>query len=88
MEGQYRIDSMWAFTTIDADGSEGVCAFLAADGTMMPMVGADLARVAALKPIAQQIADANGSTVTLAHFSTRTVQEVITPSADSRQAPS
>lgn len=78
MDGQARIDSMWAFTVVDDDGTEGVVAVQAA-GSMMPLVGADLARVRSLRPLAQRLASDLGKPVSLVHFSTRTVQETLQP---------
>lgn len=74
MNGQLRIDSVFAFVVVDDDGTEGVPAFLAGD-VVMPMMGADLSMVAKLKPVAQRWAIENGKAITLTHFSTRTVQE-------------
>lgn len=75
MDGQERILSIFAFIVTDDDGTEGVPAL----SSGMPLVGADLARVASLRPFAQMAADAYGKPVTLAHFSVRTDQEVIQP---------
>jgi hypothetical protein len=80
MKGQYRIDSLWAFTCVDRDGTEGVCAMtLPEPFGFTPLVGADLARVASLRPYAQEVATATGRPVTLSHFSVRTDQETIQP---------
>ena len=76
MKGQLRIDQMFAFIAKDHDGTEGVCAMLV-DGTWMPMVGADVARVESLKPIAQDLARQGGCDITLAVFSGRKDVEVI-----------
>ena len=81
MEGQERILSIFAFIVVDDDGTEGVPAI-----NGLPMMGADLARVAALRPFAQAAADEMGKPVTLAHFSVRTDQEVLTPRAPKRKA--
>lgn len=78
--GQVRILSLWAFIMVDpADGSEGVPAFPGPGGVLIPLMGADLARVASMRPIAEQAARRMGVPVTLAHFSVRTDQEVIEP---------
>lgn len=78
MDGQYQIDSVYAFTTVDADGTEGIVGAYMGAG-WMPLVGADLAMVAKLKPIAQRIATATGREIKLVHFSTRTEQETLKP---------
>lgn len=78
MDGQLRIDSLFAFIVVDDDGTEGVPALSTPLGPM-PMMGADLARVKSLEPIAQAWAQANGKSVSLVHFSRRTVQKVYQP---------
>jgi hypothetical protein len=79
VKGQYRIDSLWAFTCIDSDGTEGVAGALIPKLGFVPLVGADLARIASMRPYAQQVATATGRPVTLSHFSVRTNQETIQP---------
>ncbi len=77
--GQLRIDEMFAFIQLDPlDNTEGVIAFLSADG-WMPMVGADMARVEKLRPMAQEVADATGRPVQLVKFSTREELEMLRP---------
>jgi hypothetical protein len=79
MEGQYRIDSVWAFTQIDTDGTEGIIAMTIPGLGFTPLLGADLARIASLRPYAQKIATATGRPVVLSHYSVRTDQETIQP---------
>lgn len=79
MDGQFRILSFWAFTQVDADDTEGVIGMTVPGLGFTPLVGADLARVASLRPYAQQVATATGRPVTLAHFSVRTDQETFSP---------
>lgn len=74
MNGQLRIDEMFAFIALDEDGTEGVVAFM---GT--PLVGADMERCDSYKPIAQAIATQAGVKVTLIKFSQRTEVEEINP---------
>jgi hypothetical protein len=77
--GQLRIEQMYAFVAVDpTDNTEGIPAFIAPGGPM-PMVGADMARVESLRPIAQQIATATGVPITLCRFEVRTEVEVIEP---------
>lgn len=79
MNGQYRIDSMWAFTCVDADGTEGVCAAMIGDLGLVALVGADLARIDSIRPYAQAVATQTRRPVVLSHFSVRTDQETIQP---------
>ena len=79
MKGQLRIDSLWAFTQIDTDGTEGVIGMVFGDQGWMPLMGADLAMVAKLRPHAQNIAASTGRPVVLSHYSVRTDQETIHP---------
>jgi hypothetical protein len=60
------ITELYAFIAQEPDG-EGIAAF--SNGIwMLPMVTADLLRVEQLRPIAQQIADTSGCTITLRRF--------------------
>lgn len=79
MTGQERILSLWAFIAKEADGTEGVIGVYDRRGAWVPLVGADLARVNSLRPVARDSAKRTGRTVTLAHFSVRTDQETIEP---------
>jgi hypothetical protein len=79
MDGQLRIDSLWAFTQVDTDGTEGVIGQYFDKTGWMPLMGADLAMVAKLRPHAQVIATATGRPVVLSHYSLRTDQETIQP---------
>ncbi len=77
-----KVERMFAFVGTDASGHEGV---LAAPGSrdgaliLMPLIGADMARIDALRPMAQAIANGRGCDVTLAVFSVREDREVLTP---------
>lgn len=79
MDGQFRILSFWAFTVVDDDDTEGVISITLPGLGVTPLVGADLARVASLRPYAQHVATELGKPVTLAHFSVRTDQETFHP---------
>jgi hypothetical protein len=50
-----RIDEIFAFVVVDADGNEGIPSFLAG-GTAYPLVGADDARMESYKPMARKFA--------------------------------
>jgi len=78
VNGQEKVLSMFAFLVVDDDGTEGVPSIETPIGHM-PMMGADLARMAVFKPIAQRWARENGKPVRLVHFSVRTEQEVYEP---------
>jgi hypothetical protein len=78
MKGQLNIETIFAFVLRDDDGTEGIPATLV--GPMqMPLVGADMDRVASLEPIAQQLANASGKTIELVQFTTREHLKTIEP---------
>lgn len=80
MKGQFHIDQLFAFIVRDQDGTEGVCGWLnPATGQWVPLIGADLARVEALRPIAAGLAKSANTPITLAFFSTRHDIEVLKP---------
>ena len=73
-----RIDEMYAFISYDKDDNdEGLTALHGGYGVWMPMVGADMARVESLKPIAKEIAAITGKKIKICKFSTREVIEEI-----------
>lgn len=75
-----RIDQLWAFVSVDPnDSTEGVCAFRQPDGTMLPLVAADEARLVLLRPIAQNIARLSGMKLKLIRLTTREDLEDIEP---------
>lgn len=78
MDGQMRIDSVFAFIVVDDDFTEGVPA-IEADGVAYPLMGADLAMVDVLKPHARALAKMYNKPVALVHFSRRTLQEIYQP---------
>ena len=50
-----KIAALYAWIAEERDGGEGVCsAFIG--GVQMPLIGADMDRVASLRPFAQQCA--------------------------------
>lgn len=69
---------MFAFLTIDEDGDEAVPA-VRVPGGWMPLVAADEARLAALRPLAEQMAEQAGVELTLSRFEVRTDVETIRP---------
>ena len=80
-----RIERIFAFLIVDEDeGIEGIPAFLdPRTGMMMPMVGADMARMESLKQAAVDIADGADSQVVLAVFEQRTEIERYLPERNS-----
>lgn len=50
-----KITEMFAFTMDDGKGNEGIMGISAADGSWLPLVGADMARVNSLRPLADDI---------------------------------
>lgn len=75
----YRITDIWAWTAIGDDDEEGICGFLAPDGTMMPMIMADLVRLQELRPMAELIAKSSGRTLVLSRFTQRSEIDRIVP---------
>lgn len=77
-----EITTLYAFIARDEAGNEGVAAFITPGGMAMPLVGADLARIESLMPIAKQIATVSGQTLHLCHFTQRELIASICPSTD------
>lgn len=72
-----RIESMFAFVVEDTGpDDEGVIGIQTPEG-WMPLVGADMARVDSLRPIAEAFAHKLGKPVKLLRFGTREELEVI-----------
>jgi hypothetical protein len=67
------IERLYAWVATEADGGEGVCAMSMPDGMMMPLVGADMARIESLRAHARSVAVASGCPVRLVEFATRRV---------------
>lgn len=76
-----QIDEMYAFIVIDDDGSEGIPATKKGDW-WFPLVGADMARVNSLRPVARELARKLGKSVELVRFTTREHLETIEPLPD------
>lgn len=71
---------MYAFVVVDPeDHTEGIIGFHGADGGWLPMVGADMKRVEALRPLAQRVATEMHRPVTLCVFERRREMELIQP---------
>lgn len=66
-----RIEEMYAFVAEDSGpDDEGLIGMNTGSG-WMPLVGADMARVESLKPIAREIAEATGKKIKILHFTQR-----------------
>ncbi len=77
-----KIEAMYAYIAHEKGDpdDEGVTAFLPGPSAQwMPMVGDDEKLMASLRPIAQELANASGQTITLVKFSVRTDLETIDP---------
>jgi hypothetical protein len=74
----FKIEKLFAYISIAPNGDEGVCAALIC-GMWQPFVGADMARMDSLKPIAQKIADASEKQIVLMEFSGCKQLEVLKP---------
>lgn len=72
----YRIDALFAFVAVHADGDEGVIG-AQIGGVMMPLVAADRTRLEELRPYARAAARASGKPVQLVRFDQRTDLELI-----------
>lgn len=73
-----KIDQLFAFLAVDAEGNEGVMAYFdPPNNRWMPLVGADLAKVDQIRPIVEEMAKAANIKATLAVFSERKNMEVI-----------
>jgi hypothetical protein len=73
-----KIETMFAYVAEDEEG-EGVAAHYQEGVGWMPLVGADMARMESLRPIAQELANAGGKPLTLITFEKRTDVETIEP---------
>jgi len=64
----FKVTELFAFIAVHEDGDEGVMGFKTPDGTMMPMIGADMTRVDGLRMVADQIAKHTGTEYKLKKF--------------------
>lgn len=82
-----RITELYAYVAADADeDDEGVPAFPAPDGTLMPMMGADMERAESLKAWAQKAANQLGKPVRLVRSTGLEVVETLQPEKPSKRA--
>jgi hypothetical protein len=72
----FRITELWAYVCVDAKSNdEGIIGRLMPDGTWIPFIGADEARVRSLRPMAEKIGKESKAKVRLMKFSTKTLVE-------------
>lgn len=74
----YKISEIFAFISTDNDGNEGVCGYSTKAG-MLPMIGADMARIETLRPMAKALAGMTKKKIQLIKFKVREDLEVIEP---------
>lgn len=72
-----RIEEMFAFVAEDTGPDDEGIVGVNTPGGWMPLVGADMARVKSLRPVAQGLAKGLGKKIKLLHFTNRTEVEVI-----------
>lgn len=72
-----RILEMYAFVVEDSGPDDEGIVGMSTGSSWMPLVGADMARVDSLRPIAVSIAKRTGKKVKLLHFTKRTELEII-----------
>lgn len=75
----FRIESIHAFVAVDDDDEEGIIGQLMANGTWMPFVAADYARLQNFLPLLQQIADQTGKEIRHIRLSLRDDLETYQP---------
>lgn len=76
----FELQTLTAFVAVDpANGDEGIIGRTLPNGVMMPMIGADQARIESLKPEAAQIAKMTGQTVRMIRFTGREILEELEP---------
>ena len=75
----HLLTELFAFVALHDDVDEGVVAGTMPNGSVMPLIAADRARMEALIPIAQSIANVSGFRITIAHLTVREDERVIEP---------
>lgn len=72
-----RIETLWAFLSVDKQGNEGLCGHVIPGLGWIGMMAADERRVDALREIAREIARESGKKIRLAKFTLREDLSVI-----------
>lgn len=73
----FRIDEIWAFISIGADGDEAVVASFFPGTGWLPLIAADQRRLDMLRPIAAEAARQSGLCIRLVKFANREILETI-----------
>ena len=69
-----KIQKLYAWIATESDGGEGLAAAqLVPGGLVMPLIGADRARIEQLRETARTVSNSTGCKVDLVEFSTRRV---------------
>lgn len=73
-----KIDMLYAFIAQDVDGEGVMAAQTTINGmsVMMPLIGADLARIKSLLPIVQEISQKTGKSFKLYSFNNKVEMEI------------
>ena len=66
-----RIEEMFAFVAEDTGPDDEGVVTMSVGSVMLPLIGADMARVESLWPIAKNISEQTGKKVKLVHFTQR-----------------
>lgn len=66
-----KIEKMFAYVTIGADGTEKPCAFTGENGELVPLMGAHPELMKLLRPSAEMLVRQTGKDVRLIEFVTR-----------------
>lgn len=85
-----KIEEIFAYIAVDNEPEdEGVvAAAIGPMGIMMPLIGANVARVDSIREMARKIANDSGKTIRLCKFSVREIVEVIEPEPKAPAKPS
>lgn len=67
IDDENLIDSLWAYTGINPDGSEGVVAY-PLEGIRLPLIASDRVLLNELRPYAQRVADRLGIVLMVVEF--------------------
>ena len=63
-----KITEIFAFISKDKNGHEGIMAAMTNNGTMLPLIGADVERVDCLRPVADNIKKQTGMEYEIRYF--------------------
>lgn len=72
-----KITELFAFVSVDKNGHEGIMGALCNDGTMMPLIGADVERVDFLIPVAEEVKKITGMNYEIRYFKLSSPEKVM-----------